>query len=129
MGVRWDAVVSGSRFWSQPEGAEAPAPGAGRNAPVSVQVLLFGALANAIADRPITLALYPPFRIADVMIELGRRYGDEFLSLIAAPNGAKLNHCRVYVNGEPANDPARPVQPGISSAQIEIILLTAVEGG
>lgn len=129
MGVRWDVVVSGSRFWSEPEGADAPEPGAGRDDPVSVQVLLFGALANAIADRPITLALYPPFRIADVMVELGRRYGGEFLSRIAAPNGAKLNHCRVYVNGEPANDPGKPVQSGKSPAQIEIILLTAVEGG
>lgn len=129
MGVRWDAVVNGSRFWSQPEGAEAPAPAAGRDAPVCVQVLLFGALANAIADRAVTLALHPPFRIADVMAELERRYGGEFLSLIAAPNGAKLNHCRVYVNGEPANDLAMPVQCGRSSAQIEIILLTAVEGG
>jgi hypothetical protein len=128
MGVRWDAVVSGSRFWSQPEGA-APALAAGRDAPVCVQVLMFGALANAIADRPITLALHPPFCIADVMAELGRRYGGAFLSLIAAPNGAKLNHCRVYVNGEPANDPAKPVQCGKSSTQIEIILLTAVEGG
>jgi hypothetical protein len=129
MGVRWDAVVSGSRFWAQPEGADAPAPAAGMDAPVSVQVFLFGTLAKATADRPITLALHHPFRIADVMAELGRRYGGEFLSLIAAPNGVKLNHCRVYVNGEPATDPARPIQCGRSSAQIEIILLTAVEGG
>ena len=129
MGVRWDAVVSGSQFWAQPEDAETPAPAASGDAPVSVQVLLFGALANAIADRPITLALHHPFRIADVMAELGRRYGGEFLSLTAAPNGANLNHCRVYVNGEAANDPAKPVQFERSSAQIEIILLTAVEGG
>lgn len=64
-----------------------------------------------------------------VIAELGRRCGGELLSLVADADGRKFNHCRVYVNGEPVEDVAKPVHAAESPALVEMILLTAAEGG
>lgn len=129
MSVRWDAVVVGSQFWAKPVRPATAARAAGIDAPVPVRVLLFGTLANPAADRALTLNLHSPFCVADVIAELGRRCGSELLSLVADSNGGKFNHCRVYVNGEPIEDVARPIHTAGSAAQVEMILLTAAEGG
>jgi len=129
MSVRWDAVVGCSQFWAEPARPVPAAPAAGTDAPVPVRVLLFGTLANSTADRALTLNLRSPFCVADVIAELGHRCGGELLSLVADSNGRKFNHCRVYVNGEPVEDVARPVHTAGSAAQVEMILLTAAEGG
>ena len=127
MSVRWDAVVGRSQFWAEPARPATAAPTADTDAPVPVRVLLFGTLANSTADRALTLNLHNPFCVADVIAELGRRCGGELLSLVADSDGRKFNHCRVYVNGEPVEDVARPVHE--SPAQVEMILITAAEGG
>ena len=62
-----------------------------------------------------------------VIAELGRRCGGELLSLVADSDGRKFNHC--HVNGEPVEDVARPVHTAGSLAMVEMILLTAAEGG
>lgn len=129
MGVRWDAVVGRSQFWAEPERPATAAPAALTAAPVPVRVLLFGTLANSAADRALTLNLRSPFCVADVIAELGRRCGGELLSLVADADGRKFNHCRVFVDGEPVDDVARPVHCAESPAQVEMILLTAAEGG
>lgn len=127
MGVRWDAVVAGSRFWAEPRRPTAAVSAAGTDA--SVEVWLFGTLADAIPERPVTLQLRIPFCVADVIAELGRRCGGEFLARVTNPDGRKLSHCRVFVNGEPTDDTAAPVRAETSTARIEMILLTAAEGG
>ena len=129
MSVRWDAVVGGSQFWAEPVRPATAAPAALTAAPVPVRVLLFGTLANSSAERALTLNLRSPFCIADLIAELGRRCGGELLSLVADADGRKFNHCRVYVNGEPVEDLAEPVHTAQSPAQVEMILLTAAEGG
>ena len=129
MEVRWDAVVGRSQFWAEPVRPASAPPAALIDAPVPVRVLLFGTLANSTADRALTLILHSPFSVADVIAELGRRCGSELLSLVADSNGRKFNHCRVYVNGEPVEDVAKPVHSAASPAQVEMILLTAAEGG
>ena len=129
MGVRWDAVVGRSQFWAEPVRPATAAPAALTDAPVAVRVLLFGTLANSTSDRALTLNLRNPFCVADVIAELGRRYGGELLSLVADSGGRKFNHCRVYVNGEPVEDVAEPVHTAESPAEVEMILLTAAEGG
>ena len=127
MSVRWDAVVGRSQFWAEPVRSATAAPAALTDAPVPVRVLLFGTLANSTADRALTLNMHSPFCVADVIAEMGRRCGRELLSLVADADGRKFNHCRVYVNGEPVEDVAKPVHE--SAAQVEMILLTAAEGG
>jgi len=129
MAVRWDAVVESGRRQFEP--ARSPsaqlAPAAG--AAVSVHVLLFGSLAGAFAERPLKLQLRLPFSIGDVIAELGSRCGEEFASRVTAPDGSLLRHCRVFVNGEAVEDLRTPVCAQDPVAQVEMILLTAAEGG
>ncbi len=129
MGVRWDAVVEDKRFWS---GASPSAPAvqpAQPDAPISLQVWLFGSLAGAAAERPLVLELPPPFTVEDVIAELGRRCGPGFLPRFTASGGAPVRHCRVYIDGEEIEDTAAPVRVRSACARIEMILLTAAEGG
>ena len=129
MGVRWDAVVERSR--SEHRFPPAPAarltPCASVTAPV--QIWLFGSLADFVLERPLSLQFRNPFSIGDVIAELGRRCGAEFLSRVTTPDGGTIRHCRVFVNGEPVEDTGAPVCANDSVAHIEIILLTAAEGG
>ena len=133
MGVRWDAVVERNRFWSEHRSPPA-CPAAARLTPcasatASVQIWLFGSLADSVPERPLGLQFCNPFSIGDVIAELGRRCGAEFLSRVTAPDGGMLRHCRVFVNGEAVEDTGAPVCAQDSVAQIEMILLTAAEGG
>lgn len=131
MGVRWDAVVERAverdpgRFETRSE--PAPAARLTSSASAPVEVWLFGSLAEAVPERPLRLEFRNPFSIDDVIAELGRRYGDGFLSLVTSPDGGMLRHCRVFVNGEDVEDTGAPVCA--QAPQIEMILLTAAEGG
>jgi len=129
MAVRWDAVVQSDRrrFEPAPPAAARLTPSAG--APATVHVWLFGSLADALPERPLKLQFRFPFSIGDVIAELGRRCGDGFTSRVTAPDGSLLRHCRVFVNGEAFENPWVPVCAQDSVAQIEMILLTAAEGG
>jgi hypothetical protein len=128
MAVRWDAVVERGRFWSEPA---RPAVSAltDPNSQTSVQVFLFGSLADAVPERPLTLQLCNPFSIGDVFAELRRRCGSDFLSRITAGDGTLLRHCRIYANGEEVEDARMPIHADDNVSQIEIIVLTAAEGG
>lgn len=130
MSARWDAAVDLSRLGL--EGAHrAPTPSDNRraNTPTTIEVLLFGALAEVAAERALTLRLKNPFCVGEVIAELGRRLGNEFLSRVTEPSGRKLRHCRVFVNGDQVEDVTAPVQCASGAATIEMILLTAAEGG
>jgi len=129
MGVRWDSVVERSRSEHRsPPARLAPCPST-TGTTASVQIWLFGSLGDSVPERPLRLQFRNPFSIGDVIAELGRRCGDEFLSRVTAPDGGMLRHCRVFVNGEPVEDTGAPVCAQEPSSQIEMILLTAAEGG
>lgn len=131
MSVRWDAVVGSSGFWTeQPRPAAKPSAPRQEVAPqVAVKVWPYGALASVLAKRPLELQLSEGFSVGDVLAELARRYGEEFSNLVIGGDGRKLRHCRVFVDGLPADDVETPVRVGPSPALVEIILLTAIEGG
>jgi hypothetical protein len=132
MAVRWDAVVRDDRFWSEPARPAPLAPiarGADSGAMVLVQVSLFGSLAGAIDERPLALELQTPFAVDDVIAELGRRFGAAFLAKVTTPDGERVRHCRVYLDGEEIEDTAAPVRTRNARAQMEMIMLTAAEGG
>ncbi len=131
MSVRWDAVVGSSRFWTEPPcPASKPSnPKQDIASPVVVKVWPYGTLASVLAERPLELQLPEGFSVRDVLAELGRRYGSEFSDLVIGGDGRKFRHCRVFVDGLPADDVETPVHVGSSPALVEIILLTAIEGG
>jgi hypothetical protein len=130
MSVRWDAVVGSSRFWTEPpRPASEPSPTQEVASPVAVKVWPYGTLASVLAERPLELQLPEGFSVGDVLAELGRRYGPEFSDLVIGADGRKFRHCRVFVDGLPADDVETPVRVGRSPALVEIILLTAIEGG
>jgi len=131
MSVRWDAVVGSSRFWTEPPRPTAK-PSTSRQevaSPVAVKVWPYGTLASVLAQRPLELQLPEGFSVGDVLDELSRRYGDEFSDLVIGSDGRKFRHCRVFVDGLPADDVETPVRVERSPALVEIILLTAIEGG
>lgn len=132
MNVRWDAVVD-RRF---PHGDEPrrPAPGsprgeAGDGRVAAVRVWLYGTLANVAAARPIELQLPARFSADTVIAELGRRLGPEFLGHLVDAAGRKYEHCRVFVDGVEVEHSHLPVHEGTTAATVEMILLTAIEGG
>jgi hypothetical protein len=127
MGTRWDAVVHGSQFWSEPESRSLGVVEAGES--VSVHVWLFGWLAGSDVERPLTLTMGSPFCIRQVIAEIGRRGGDGLVAKMMAPDGSKQKYCRVFIDGQPASDLDAPVSVRKSPAQVEIILLTGIEGG
>jgi hypothetical protein len=127
MEVRWDAAVQGSRFWQEAEPRAEPSVPPGE--PLQVQVWLFGRLAVGCAERPIMLRLRAPLNVRAVIAELARRCGGELAALVTAPRGGKLKFCRVFVDGEPAEDADAPLQVRGSPARVEMILLTGIEGG
>jgi len=126
MGVRWDAVVQDRGFWSDaahPSIRTQPA-----SADSSVQVWLFGSLADGV-ERPVRLEFRGPFCVADVVAKLGNLYGRTFLDRVTDSAGAIIRNCRVFVNGQCVEDATTPVQIDTPNADIELILLTAAEGG
>lgn len=130
MGVRWDAVVQDTGFWSECARRSPDAPVADADGLVRVQVWLFGSLADGVPERPVTVEFHGPFSVGDVIAELGRRWGRIFLDRVTAPGGGILGYCRMFVNGESVDDSTAPIQTTTKSpTQIEMILLTAAEGG
>jgi hypothetical protein len=127
MGTRWDAVVHGSRFWSEPESRSLGVVEAGE--PVSVHVWLFGWLAGTDVERPLALTMRSPFCIRQVIAEVGRRGGAGLAAKMLAPDGSKQKYCRVFIDGQAASDLDAPIAVREPPARIEMILLTGIEGG
>ena len=129
MGVRWDAVVQDNDFWSKFARLSPEAPVADANHPVLVRARLFGSLACAVAERTLSLEFRDPFCVADVIAELGRVNGRAFLDRVTDPKGGIFRNCRIFVNGQAVDDVAAPVRTETLQAEVELILLTAAEGG
>lgn len=129
MGIRWDAVVQDNDFWSESARQSPEAPVADAKRPVCVQAWLFGSLADGVAKRPVTVEFRGPFSVRDVIAELGRLYGRAFLDRVTDPGGGIFRNCRVFVNGQAADDAATLIQTEALQTEIELILLTAAEGG
>jgi hypothetical protein len=77
----------------------------------------------------ITLAVAPTAILADVLAALGERLGGAFLIHVLDRAGNKHRHCRIFVDGYPADDLNACVNARAEPAEIEIILLVAPEGG
>lgn len=125
--VRWDSAAQDAGFWSKP-GSTARESASQAGDRIRVQALLFGALAPACSAGPIALELHRPFSARDVIEALARRLGDPFRERVLDASGRKHRHCRIFVDGLPADEIDAQVAAG-PDARVEMILLTAAEGG
>jgi len=132
MSVRWDAVVTNHRFLASKRLADARAPAAAAasaDGPVEIRVRLFGMLLGPGVANPMVLQFARGCALRDVVEELGRRLGRDFLRTLVGENGESLNTCRVFVDGEPVQDMATTITGGSAAATVEIILFREIEGG
>ncbi|CAI09326.1 MoaD/ThiS family protein [Aromatoleum aromaticum] len=132
MNIRWDAVVDcQSRTAEVPGRAVSGAVvGAVRHAAVAtVNVWLYGTLAGSATERPLRLQIADRLSTNAVIRELGQRLGEEFLGHVVDAKGRKFDHCRIFVDGSEVDNPELPVHQGPGPATVEMILLTAIEGG
>ena len=129
MGVRWDAVVQDKDFWSEHARQSPKASPPDAKCPICVQVWLFGSLNDGVVKSPVTVELRGPFSVQDVIAELGHLHGHAFLDRVADSGGGLFRNCRVFVNGQVVEDAATPIQTGALQTEVELILLTAAEGG
>lgn len=129
MGIRWDAVIRGNEFWSESVRPPPAAPMPEARRPVCVQVWLFGSLNDGLVRNPMTVEFRGPFTVGDVIAEIGHVHGRAFLDRVTDSAGILFRNCRVFVNGQAVDDATVPVQTGGQQAALELILLTAAEGG
>ena len=124
MNVRWDCVVTDKMFpLSRPVPEAAPID---PNRPVEVRVRLFGVLVGPEVTNPLVLQFASGCALRDVIDELGRRLGREFLRHVFSENGESFNTCRLFLDGEPVQDMSTPIP---AAASVEIILFREIEGG
>ena len=127
--MRWDAVVQDNDFWLKSVHGSPEAPSEDSQSPVSVQVWLFGYLNDGAAKNPVTLEFKGPFSTRDVIAELGQLRGRVFLDRVTDSGDVLFRNCRVFVNGQAVEDTAAPIRTEASQTEVELILLTAAEGG
>ena len=127
MNVRWDAVVDRS-MWYVDGPALPERAGRGPAGNIRIQIRLFGALGASAGRHSLDLVLPQPVSLRDVLAAAGQELGEAFRARVLDPAGEKLAYCRVFVDGRVADDLNGPLPAG-EAAQLEIILLTGLEGG
>lgn len=100
----------------------------GAAAPRRVHVSLFGGLGIYCRERPLVVDVPAEATVADVIDVLGRRLGSAFLDSVMESSGERNRCCRIFVNGSRVELEAR-LPAGGSTPEIELIVLTAFEGG
>ena len=96
---------------------------------ISVDVLLFGLLSAVSTESPISLSLPSTATPLDVVAALEERFGAESFAQIKDPSVGILPCCRLFVNGEPLEDPHAKISPDGTAATVEMIILKGFEGG
>jgi hypothetical protein len=128
MNVRWDAAASGDPFgvkYNTDWGGTAPAPAA----PLDAEVWLFGRLMPSGWRNPLHLHLPAVNALHEVFGTLAAHLDADALARLVSPDGELHRACRVFVDGAPADGLNAPVRRAGRTARIEIIVLTAIEGG
>jgi hypothetical protein len=102
---------------------------AGSAAHVAVTVRLFGMLALLTRERVIHLVLPERATIADVIGELGKRFGRDFVERVLRAPGELYSYCSLFLNGEQVDDLSLKIAPDGAATEIGVILFMASEGG
>ncbi len=96
---------------------------------IAVRVWLFGILATLIDQRPVVFNMETGFSATDVIDELARSCGAGCSDEIARQLAEIVERGRIFVDGYPVEDMGAPLDVKRPSAEVEIILLVAYEGG
>ena len=132
MSVRWDAVVKNNDSFQSlrraPDTAADLREATHPAGPIEIQVWLFGMLAGPEVTNPLKIQFARGCSLRDVLDELGRRLGPEFLRTVVSDSGEPFNTCRMFLDGEPAKDMVTPISAG-TAANVEMILFREIEGG
>ena len=96
---------------------------------VPVTVRLFGILALLTRERLVEMTLPRGATAGDVLNELGKRFGPDFLLRILRVPGELRTYCAFFANGEQVNDLNKEVAHDGGPAEIAVILFMASEGG
>lgn len=94
-----------------------------------VNVRFFGLLAAMAGERRVTLSLPEGSTLGDVVAELGKRFGQNFLDSIVRAPGEMHSYCQAFVNDTQVDDLAAGLEAGGPAAEVGLILLMASEGG
>ncbi len=109
---------------------EPPSPTVGRRRDdIAVRVWLFGLLATVIEQRPVVLNMATGFSATDVIDELARRLGAGRSDAIGRQLAEIGERGHIFVDGVPVADLHAALDVTRPSAELEIILLVAYEGG
>ena len=95
----------------------------------NIEVWLFGSLAVLIDERPAVVEMSGTFTANDVIAELARRCGSEFLDIVMEKPGVMSKCCRLFLDGLAVEDIHLPLETQGDRAEWEMILLAADEGG
>ncbi len=96
---------------------------------VSVRVWLFGALSALATERPMVLPFTEGFTAGEVIARLGEKLGGEFVDRVLSAPGEKFSHCRIFVDGYAVERLDAPIPTSGATAEVELILMIAPEGG
>jgi hypothetical protein len=96
---------------------------------VPVTVRLFGILALLTQERIIEFHLPRGSAVVDVISELGKRFGGDFLARILRAPGELHSYCALFVNGGQLEDLNMEIGADGAAAEISVILFMASEGG
>ncbi len=113
----------------RPNGAStAPAAGTPAAPMLTVRVWLYGALSQLCHERPLTVEFPPGIAVGDMIERLSRRVGPGLIDWTMESPSRKRNVCRIFLDGAPVGLDDR-LPDAAASAEFEMIMLTAIEGG
>jgi len=94
-----------------------------------VNVRLFGILGKLANKRLVALLMPESATLGDVLAELGKRFGQEFVDRVLRAPRELHAYCQVFVNDNQVDDLETRLKANGSAAEVGIILLMASEGG
>lgn len=94
-----------------------------------VNVRLFGMLGILFKERSVALHMAERATLGDVLTELGKRFGREFMERIFRVPGEMHSYCQVFVNNNEVDDLNKELETNGSVTEVGMILLMASEGG
>lgn len=94
-----------------------------------VHVWLFGSLSMISAERHLVFDVPDGARVAWIVEALGQRLGCRLVNQIMETPDRKFGVCRIFFNGVQVELEDELAPQGAQGSDIEIIVLTALEGG